>query len=94
MADARVEKLAQVIVNYSLEWKPGQTFWLHTTPLAEALNLPIYAETVKAAVGLRFAECGRKKKSGLHWDILCDRAESEIKLDGDLFYRDGKPVIE
>ena len=48
MADARVEKLAKVVVNYSLELKPGQKFWLRTTPLAEELNLAVYEEAVKA----------------------------------------------
>src|SRR6185436_1956440 len=59
MADARVhtaplrraspvEKLAEVMVNYSLELKPGQKFWLRTTPLAEELNLAVYQEAVKA----------------------------------------------
>lgn len=48
MADARVEKLARVIVNYSLELKPGQKFWLRSTPLAEELNLAVYEEAVKA----------------------------------------------
>ena len=48
MPDARVEKLARVMVNYSLELKPGQKFWLRTTPLAEELNLAIYEEAVKA----------------------------------------------
>jgi aminopeptidase len=48
MADARVEKLARVMVNYSLELKPGQKFWLRTTPLAEELNLAVYEEAVKA----------------------------------------------
>src|SRR4026207_1359097 len=43
-----VEKLAKVMVNYSLELKPGQKFWLRTTPLAEELNLAIYEEAVKA----------------------------------------------
>src|SRR4026207_1133842 len=48
MADARVEKLARVMVNYSLELKPGQKFWLRTTPLAEELNPGIFEEAVKA----------------------------------------------
>jgi aminopeptidase len=48
MADARVEKLAKVLVNYSLELQPGQKFWLRTTPLAEELNLAVYEEAVKA----------------------------------------------
>src|SRR5512138_948701 len=48
MADARIEKLAKVMVNYSLELKPGQRFWLRTTPLAEELNLAVYEQAVKA----------------------------------------------
>ncbi len=48
MADARLEKLAKVMVNYSLELQPGQKFWLRTTPLAEELNLAVYEEAVKA----------------------------------------------
>src|SRR5512143_4055591 len=48
MADPRVEKLAKVMVNYSLELKPGQKFWLRTTPLAEELNLAVYEGAVKA----------------------------------------------
>src|SRR5512142_1311236 len=47
MADPRVEKLAKVMVNYSLELKPGQKLWLRTTPLAEELNLAVYEEAVK-----------------------------------------------
>ena len=49
--------------------------------------------TIHFAVGLGFEECGGKNKSGLHWDMLCDMAESEITVDGDLFYKDGKTVI-
>ena len=48
MADPRVEKLARVLVNYSLELKPGQKLWLRTTPLAEELNLVVFEEAVKA----------------------------------------------
>jgi aminopeptidase len=49
--------------------------------------------TIHFAVGAGFPECGGRNKSGLHWDMLCDMAESEITVDGDLFYRDGKPVV-
>jgi aminopeptidase len=50
--------------------------------------------TIHFAMGLGFAECGGKNKSGLHWDMLCDMAESEITVDGELFYKDGKTVIK
>jgi aminopeptidase len=49
--------------------------------------------TIHFAMGLGFPECGGRNQSGLHWDMLCDMAESEITIDGDLFYRDGKTVI-
>src|SRR5690242_18232442 len=48
MADPRIEKLARVMVNYSLELKPGHKLWLRTTPLAEELNLAVYEEAIKA----------------------------------------------
>jgi aminopeptidase len=46
--------------------------------------------TIHLAVGQAFPECGGKNESGLHWDMLCDMAESEITVDGDLFYKNGK----
>jgi len=49
--------------------------------------------TIHMAVGAGFPETGGKNESGLHWDMLCDMAESEIRVDGDLFYKDGKPAI-
>jgi aminopeptidase len=46
--------------------------------------------TIHLAVGQSFPECGGNNESGLHWDMLCDMADSEIIVDGDLFYRNGK----
>jgi len=48
--------------------------------------------TIHLAVGAGFPEVGSQNKSGLHWDMLCDMAESEITVDGELFYKDGKFV--
>lgn len=50
--------------------------------------------TIHLAMGLGFGEAGGKNTSGLHWDMLCDMAKSEITVDGKLFYRNGKPVIQ
>ena len=50
--------------------------------------------TIHFAVGQGFPECGGTNDSGLHWDMLCDMAESEIRIDGDLFYKDGRFAIE
>jgi aminopeptidase len=49
--------------------------------------------TIHLAMGLGFEEAGGKNTSGLHWDMLCDMAKSEILVDGKLFYKNGKPVI-
>ena len=49
--------------------------------------------TIHLALGLGFPEAGGSNESGLHWDMLCDMTDSEINVDGDLFYKDGKMVI-
>jgi aminopeptidase len=49
--------------------------------------------TIHFAVGASYPETGGVNDSGLHWDMLCDMAESEITVDGELFYKDGKPEI-
>jgi aminopeptidase len=49
--------------------------------------------TIHLAVGAAFPEVGGKNESGVHWDMLCDMAESEILVDGELFYKDGKFVV-
>jgi aminopeptidase len=49
--------------------------------------------TIHLALGLGFPEAGGHNESGLHWDMLCDMAEAEISIDGELFYKNGKPVI-
>lgn len=49
--------------------------------------------TIHFAVGHGFPETGSKNESGLHWDMLCDMADSEIRVDGDLFYQNGQFVI-
>jgi aminopeptidase len=49
--------------------------------------------TIHLAVGLGFPEVGGKNESGVHWDMLCDMSDSEIRFDGELFYNDGKFVV-
>ncbi|MEW5870991.1 MAG: aminopeptidase [Chloroflexota bacterium] len=47
--------------------------------------------TIHLAVGRGFAEAGGKNFSTLHWDMICDmRQQSEVLVDGELFYKDGK----
>jgi aminopeptidase len=52
MTDTRVQKLAGILVNYSLEIKPGQQFVINTHPLAEELTLAVYEEAVKAGANI------------------------------------------
>jgi aminopeptidase len=49
--------------------------------------------TIHLAVGAGYPESGSRNESGVHWDMLCDMNDAEIKADGDLFYKNGKPVI-
>jgi len=46
------------------------------------------------AAGLGFPEIGGKNVSAIHWDFICDIKEgSEIRVDNELLYKDGKFVI-
>jgi aminopeptidase len=49
--------------------------------------------TIHLAMGAGFPECGGENLSGLHWDMLCNMAESEVHVDGELFYKNGKFVV-
>lgn len=46
--------------------------------------------TIHLALGAGFPEAGSQNASGLHWDMLCDMTKSEITVDGELFYQDGR----
>lgn len=48
--------------------------------------------TIHLAVGAGYPESGSKNDSSIHWDMLCDMSQAEIRVDGELFYQDGKPV--
>lgn len=49
--------------------------------------------TIHFAVGFGYPESGSRNKSGIHWDMLCNMSESEITIDGELFYKDGKFMV-
>lgn len=43
------------------------------------------------ALGAGYPETGSKNKSQIHWDMICDmKIDSEILVDGDVLYRNGK----
>jgi aminopeptidase len=47
------------------------------------------------ALGAGYPETGAKNKSAIHWDMICDmRTDSEILVDGELFYKNGQFVFE
>jgi aminopeptidase len=46
------------------------------------------------ALGAGYPETGSKNKSAIHWDMICDmRVDSEILVDGELFYKNGQFVF-
>jgi aminopeptidase len=47
--------------------------------------------TLHVAVGAGYPETGSRNRSSVHWDFICDmRHDSEIWVDGELFYKNGK----
>ncbi len=50
--------------------------------------------TVHLALGASIPQTGGVNHSALHWDMVCDlRTGSEIRVDGEVFCKDGKFVI-
>jgi aminopeptidase len=47
--------------------------------------------TFHMALGAGYPETGSHNKSAIHWDMICDmRKDSEILVDGELFYKNGQ----
>lgn len=50
--------------------------------------------TVHVAVGAGYPDTGSLNRSAVHWDMICDmRTDSEIHVDGELFYKNGQFVV-
>jgi len=46
------------------------------------------------ALGAGYPDTGSLNKSDIHWDMICDlRSDSEIVVDGEVIYRNGKFII-
>jgi aminopeptidase len=46
------------------------------------------------ALGRGYPETGNHNESSIHWDLICDlRDDSEILLDHELVYKNGKFVL-
>jgi aminopeptidase len=51
--------------------------------------------SIHLAIGFGFIEAGGKNQSAIHWDMICDmRDDSEIHVDGELFYKNGQFKVE
>jgi aminopeptidase len=51
--------------------------------------------TFHMALGSGYPETGSHNESAIHWDMICDlRTDSEILVDGELFYKNGQFVFE
>jgi len=51
--------------------------------------------TFHMALGAGYPQTGSKNKSSIHWDMICDmRTDSEITVDGELLYKNGRFVFE
>ena len=51
--------------------------------------------TFHMALGAGYPETGSHNKSSIHWDMICDlRTDSEILVDGELFYKNGQFVFD
>ena len=50
--------------------------------------------TVHCAIGRGYEQTGSQNVSSVHWDMICDmRDDSEIHVDGDLFYKNGQFTV-
>jgi len=50
--------------------------------------------TFHMALGAGYPETGSKAHSAIHWDMICDMSQqAEIRVDGEVFYKDGKFII-
>jgi aminopeptidase len=46
------------------------------------------------ALGAGYPETGSQNHSAIHWDLICDmRQDSEVLVDGELFYKNGEFVV-
>ena len=49
--------------------------------------------TIHLALGASYPDTGGKNQSAIHWDMIAGAQDAEIRVDGELFYKDGKIVI-
>ncbi len=53
-----------------------------------------FGGTIHMALGAGYPQVGSKNESAIHWDMVCDMTrDSQIIVDGEVVYKDGKFVI-
>jgi aminopeptidase len=78
---------------YLGEWAIGTNFGIDRF-IGEILFDEKIGGTIHMALGNGYPETGSKNESGIHWDMICDmRKDSEIVVDGEVFYRNGAFTI-
>ncbi|HPQ06450.1 MAG TPA: aminopeptidase [Syntrophales bacterium] len=46
------------------------------------------------ALGAGYPETGSNNRSSIHWDLICDLSDGEIRADGETVYRDGRFLFD
>ena len=46
--------------------------------------------TIHMALGAGYPETGSHNVSAVHWDMICEMRQGEIRVDGQVFYRNGE----
>jgi aminopeptidase len=103
MVDQRIEKMAKLCVQYSVDVKPNEQVMIERSEQARATNSGItrftknmlfeekMGGTIHMALDLSYPESGGQSKSTVHWDILKDmKNEAEVYVDDKHFYKNGK----
>jgi len=106
MTDPRIDKLADLLVNYSIEVQPKQRVLIHgefaigtNERIDRFTGQILFDEKISGsfhlAVGHGYPESLTENDSAIHWDMICDlRKGGEITVDGQLFYKDGKFIVD
>jgi aminopeptidase len=80
---------ARYVGEFAIGTNKGITRFVKETLFDEKIH-----GTFHMAVGAALPETGSKNESAIHWDMVCDlRKGGEIRVDGEVFHRDGDFVV-
>jgi len=99
VVDARAEKNQAFLLKmlevdagsrYLGEFAIGTNQWVDRFTRSILLDEKI-GGSFHIALGAGYPETGSRNQSAIHWDLICDmRRDSEILVDGEAIYRDGR----